>query len=63
MSLIQVRSGKLGTDKVFIIYNETNKGGSVLTVPQGNKPKVYIYNIQTLKPLQSDIYIDKIIYE
>ena len=61
LNLVQVRCGKLGDDKVFIIYNETNQmWGYDYRVFAGSVPKVYIIQLEPYKVLYQDITIDKL---
>ena len=60
-NVLQVRCGKFGEDKIFIIYNETNQMiGYNYKVTPGNVPKVYIIQLNPYKVLQQDITIDKL---
>ena len=60
----QVRAGKFGDDKVFIMYyvhptySRFNAYGSI---DEGTIPKVYIINISTLLKLKDDVTIGKIL--
>ena len=61
--ILQVRAGKYGDDKVFIIYaKDTNPGfnryGSIY---QGTIPKLYIINVSTNQKIKDDVTIDKLL--
>ena len=60
-NVLHVRVGKLGDDKAFIIYNESQyQGNGIVTQPVGEKPKVCIVNMKTLNIEKSDIFIDNL---
>ena len=59
-NVMQVRAGRYGDDKVFIIYSETTKSGgnSYGNVQKGTTPKLYI-----IKPKEQQILVSDEIYE
>ena len=60
-NVLQVRVGKLGDDKIFIIYNETKiMKGYNWKVPAGTKLRVYIYQLPSLNLIKEDISNDKL---
>ena len=66
LNIMQVRAGKYGNDKVFIMY--TNHSDYIFpslkfygSVPKGTIPKVFVIDIKTLKPICNDKTIDTLI--
>ena len=57
----QVRAGKYGDDKVFIIYVEDSYAAfNVLgTIYKGTIPKLCLINATTLKTIKNDVVVDK----
>ena len=62
-NVMQVRAGKYGEDKVFIIYSETNSSGgnSYGNVPKGTTPKLYIIQLPSYTFVQTDETNDKLL--
>ena len=66
LNVMQVRAGKLGNDKVFIMYSNYSTYilptlkfyGAVL---EGTIPRVFVINVKTLERICDDKYIDSII--
>jgi hypothetical protein len=60
---MQVRAGKYGEDKVFIIYSETDSSGgnSYGNVPKGTTPKLYIIQLPSYTFVQTDETNDKLL--
>ena len=66
LNVMQVRAGKYGNDKVFIMYS--NHSDTILptlkfygAVHKGTIPKVFVINIKTLKKICDDKYINNLI--
>ena len=62
-NVMQVRAGKYGEDKVFIIYSETmSEGGNDYgNIIMGTIPNLYIIDISTLNTIKSDVKMDNLI--
>ena len=62
-NVMQVRAGRYGDDKVFIIYSETTKSGgnSYGTVHKGTTPKLYIIKLPGKDFLVNDEIYDKLL--
>ena len=61
-NVMQVRAGKYGNDKLFVMYFETtiSGGGGYGNVPKGKTPKVYLFKLPSFETVGSisDIEID-----
>ena len=63
-TLMQVRAGKYGDDKVFIIYTEKPKNSKDFGwgyLDMGTIPYLYVIDIITLKKIKDNIKLDKLI--
>ena len=56
----QIRAGKFGDNKVFLVYYETNKLGCIISQEAGCKPKVFIIQVNNFNIIKNDIFIDKL---
>ena len=63
-TIMQVRAGKYGDDKVFIIYTEKPKNSKDFGwgyLDMGTIPYLYVIDIITLKKIKDNIKLDKLI--
>jgi hypothetical protein len=62
-NLMQLRAGKYGNDKIFIIYAETEIEGSnnYGNLQRGTKSKVYIIKVSDMSVLVSDVTYDNLL--
>ena len=62
-NVMQLRAGKYGDDKIFIIYAPTTTSGSHLygNVPKGTIPKVFIISLPSLSIIKNDVQIDSLL--
>ena len=62
-NLMQLRAGKYGNDKIFIIYAETEREGSnnYGNLQIGTKSKVYIIKVPDMSALVSDVTYDNLL--
>ena len=60
---MQVRAGRLGDDKVFITYLETNsKGHSYYgNIPKGSIPKVFVIKLPNFEYIKNDQKLDNLL--
>ena len=60
---MQVRAGRLGDDKVFITYLETNsKGHSYYgNIPKGSVPKVFVIKLPNFEYIKNDQKLDNLL--
>ena len=56
----QIRAGKFGDNKVFLVYYETNQLGCIISQEAGCKPKVFIIQVNNFNIIKNDIFIDKL---
>ena len=63
INIMQVRAGRLGDDKVFITYLETNsKGHSYYgNIPKGSVPKVFVIKLPNFEYIKNDAKIDDLL--
>ena len=63
INIMQVRAGRLGDDKVFITYHETNsKGHSYYgNIPKGSIPKVFVIKLPNFKYIKNDQKLDNLL--
>ena len=62
-NVMQLRAGKYGDDKLFIIYAPTTTKGSHVygNVPRGTVPKLFIIELPSFKISKNDIQIDDLL--
>ena len=63
INIMQVRAGRLGDDKVFITYLETNsKGHSYYgNIPKGSIPKVFVIKLPNFEYIRNDQKLDNLL--
>ena len=57
----QVRAGRYGKDKVFIIYSEERSGSYYGSISKGTIPKLYIIKLPNIKKIVDDKVYDKLL--
>ena len=62
-NIMQIRGGKFGDDKVFIIYQETNSAGHNYygNIPKGSIPKVFIVKLPDFEIIKNDEKMDNLL--
>ena len=62
-NVMQLRAGKLGNDKVFIMYHETSTWGHnhYGNVPRGTVPKIFVVKLPAFEIIKNDITNDDIL--
>ena len=62
-NIMQVRAGKLGNDKVFITYIETDKAGHNYygNVPKGTIPNIFVIKLPDLEFIKNDEKLDDLL--
>ena len=60
-TVMQVRAGKFGDDKVFITYMDTTSGSYYGNVPSGTTPYFFLIDVPNRKKLKSDVKLTKLI--
>ena len=62
-NIMQIRGGKFGNDKVFIIYEETTSSGhnNYGNIPKGSIPKVFIVKLPDFEIIKNDEKIDSLL--
>ena len=62
-NVMQLRSGKLGNDKIFIMYHETSTWGHnhYGNVPKGTIPKIFVVKLPDFEIIKKDEAIDNIL--
>ena len=60
---MQLRAGKLGNDKVFIMYHNTSTWGHnhYGNVPRGTVPKIFVVKLPDFEFIKNDVAIDGIL--
>ena len=57
----QVKAGRYGKDKVFIIYSEERSGSYYGSISKGTIPKLYIIKLPNIKKIVDDKVYDKLL--
>ena len=62
-NVMQLRAGKFGSDKVFIMYHETKTSGHNYygNVPRGTVPKVFVIRLPDFEFIRDDVKIDSLL--
>ena len=62
-NIMQIRGGKFGDDKVFIIYQETTSAGHNYygNIPKGSIPKVFIVKLPDFEIIKNDEKMDNLL--
>ena len=60
-TVMQVRAGKFGDDKVFITYMDTTSGSYYGNVESGTTPYFFLIDVPNRKKLKSDVKLTKLI--
>ena len=62
-NIMQIRGGKFGNDKVFIIYEETTSSGhnNYGNIPKGSIPKAFIIKLPDFEIIKNDEKIDSLL--
>ena len=62
-NIMQIRGGKFGNDKVFIIYEETTSSGhnNYGNIPKGSIPKSFIIKLPDFEIIKNDEKIDSLL--
>ena len=63
INIMQVRAGRLGDDKVFITYLETNSKGHGYygNIPKGSVPKVFVIKLPDFEYIKNDQKLDDLL--
>ena len=63
INVMQLRAGKYGDDKIFIIYTPTTTSGSQWygNVPKGTIPKLFIISLPSLSFIKNDVQINSLL--
>ena len=62
-NVMQLRAGKFGCDKVFIMYHETKTSGHNYygNVPRGTVPKIFVIRLPDFEFIRDDVKIDSLL--
>ena len=62
-NVMQLRAGKFGSDKVFIMYHETKTSGHNYygNVPRGTVPKIFVIRLPDFEFIRDDVKIDSLL--